>query len=73
MEFSKHAASFAELYKEDISSDFIEEIQFLKSIHTANLIVIKSTIPGEVSKLLDQLEILNKLNTSNLLNLFPNV
>lgn len=71
MELSKQAAVFAGEYKDDISSEFAEEIQFLKSIHNANL--AEPTKPGEMIKPLGPLAILNKLNTLNLQNLFPNV
>ena len=70
-ELSKTASTFADVYKDDISSEFTEEILFLKSIHTANL--KEPWKPGEISKPLGPLAILNKLNALNLLNLFPNV
>ena len=70
-ELSKTAATFADVYKDDISSEFTKEILFLKSIHTANL--KEPSKPGEISKPLGPLAILNKLNALNLFNLFPNV
>ena len=58
---------------DDISSasEFSKEIQFLKSIHNANLAEPKK--PGEIVKPLGPLAILNKLHTLNLQNLFPNI